>query len=134
MHSRPSIEHRTIDPCVVCELSRGCRPLSLASHPFHAPSPWPRSLFLCVTVGEFNAGKSALLNALLGTRACVEGVLPTTSTINLLKHASTAFDAHRAAVGASASGRSPPPRVLDVPVEWLRGVTLVDTPGTNSVR
>ena len=36
--------------------------------------------FLLVVVGEFNAGKSALINALLGERVVEEGVTPTTAT------------------------------------------------------
>jgi ribosome biogenesis GTPase A len=36
-------------------------------------------LFLLVVVGEFNAGKSALINALLGAKILSEGVTPTTS-------------------------------------------------------
>ena len=36
-------------------------------------------LFLLVVVGEFNAGKSAFLNALFGQRLLEEGVTPTTS-------------------------------------------------------
>ena len=36
-------------------------------------------LFLLVIVGEFNAGKSAFINALLGSRVVQEGVTPTTS-------------------------------------------------------
>lgn len=36
--------------------------------------------FLLVVVGEFNAGKSALINALLGDRILTEGVTPTPPT------------------------------------------------------
>src|SRR5512134_3165574 len=43
-------------------------------------------LFLLVIVGEFNAGKSALINALLGERAVKEGVTPTTTQINILRY------------------------------------------------
>ena len=39
-------------------------------------------LFLLVVVGEFNAGKSALINALLGRQVLAEGVTPTTSKIH----------------------------------------------------
>src|SRR5207245_61454 len=42
-------------------------------------------LFLLVVVGEFNAGKSALVNALLGQRILPEGVTPTTSRVTLVK-------------------------------------------------
>src|SRR5919108_5023977 len=42
-------------------------------------------LFLLVVVGEFNAGKSALMNALLGEKVLAEGVTPTTSRVTLVK-------------------------------------------------
>jgi len=42
--------------------------------------------FLLVVVGEFNAGKSAFINALVGQPALVEGVTPTTAQIHLLKY------------------------------------------------
>jgi small GTP-binding protein len=38
-------------------------------------------LFLLVVVGEFNAGKSAVINALAGTRVLEEGVTPTTAHV-----------------------------------------------------
>ena len=42
--------------------------------------------FLLVVVGEFNAGKSAFINALLGQPVLQEGVTPTTDRIHLLAH------------------------------------------------
>ncbi len=42
-------------------------------------------LFLLVVVGEFNSGKSAVINALLGQKLLKEGVTPTTSMINILR-------------------------------------------------
>jgi len=80
-------------------------------------------LFLLVVVGEFNAGKTAFLNALLGERLLKEGVLPTTSQIQLLRHSS---QPSRAAV-------SPGQVEIGLSVEWLREINLVDTPGTNAV-
>ncbi len=80
-------------------------------------------LFLLVVVGEFNAGKTAFLNALLGERLLKEGVLPTTSQIQLLRHSS---QPSRAAV-------SPDQVEIGLSVEWLREINLVDTPGTNAV-
>ena len=43
-------------------------------------------LFLLVIVGEYNAGKSTLINALLGERILEVGDLPTTREVHLLKH------------------------------------------------
>ena len=82
------------------------------------------SLFLCCVLGEFNAGKSALLNALLGGNHCGEGVLPTTAAITLIKHPSVPFEPSHAQSEVE---------VLDIPRSWLRGLHLVDTPGTNSI-
>ena len=39
-------------------------------------------LFLLVIVGEFNAGKSAFINALVGTPVAQEGVTPTTAQMS----------------------------------------------------
>src|SRR3954467_10310337 len=43
-------------------------------------------LFRLVIVGEFNAGKSAVINALLGGSVVEEGVTPTTAVINVLRY------------------------------------------------
>lgn len=80
-------------------------------------------LFLLVVVGEFNAGKTAFLNAMLGQRLLAEGVLPTTNTIQVLHY------------GAEFREEQTGPETVTVylPVEWLREISLVDTPGTNAV-
>jgi len=80
-------------------------------------------LFLLVVVGEFNSGKSAFINALLGKRLLPEGVTPTTTHIQLLKY------------GEEAGGREVEDHmeVITCPVEWLRDINIVDTPGTNAV-
>lgn len=80
-------------------------------------------LFLLVVVGEFNSGKSAVINALLGERILEEGVTPTTSLIGLLRHG-------RAAGRAPAGGGF---EVITLPLEILREISIVDTPGTNAV-
>src|SRR5437764_11081909 len=43
-------------------------------------------LFLLVVAGEFNAGKSAFINALLGSRVLEEGVTPTTTRVHVVKY------------------------------------------------
>ncbi len=80
-------------------------------------------LFLLVIVGEFNAGKTAFLNALLGERLLTEGVLPTTSQIQVLRY------------GAQKSEdiTGDDVLVIHLPVDWLQEINLVDTPGTNAV-
>src|SRR5688572_20689474 len=79
--------------------------------------------FLLVVVGEFNAGKSAFINALAGQAILREGVTPTTATIHVLKHGDTV--AH----GTDEHGLS----VSMAPVDLLREVHIVDTPGTNAI-
>lgn len=80
-------------------------------------------LFLLVIVGEFNAGKTAFLNALLGERLLPEGVLPTTSQIQVLRY------------GEHKSEEVPGDDtvMIHLPVDWLQEINLVDTPGTNAV-
>lgn len=80
-------------------------------------------LFLLVVVGEFNAGKSAFINALLGRRVLEEGVTPTTTRIGVLRHG--------AEVARDVRGDGL--ETLSAPVELLRLVAIVDTPGTNAV-
>jgi small GTP-binding protein len=80
-------------------------------------------LFLLVVVGEFNAGKSAFINALLGQTVLTEGVTPTTAQIQVLKHGESVTES------SDANGL----RVITAPVELLRDVQIVDTPGTNAI-
>jgi small GTP-binding protein len=80
-------------------------------------------LFLLVAVGEFNSGKSAVINALLGQRLLEEGVTPTTTQIHLVRYGKTA---ERTVVDARQS-------VLTYPVDFLEEMTIVDTPGTNAI-
>jgi small GTP-binding protein len=80
-------------------------------------------LFLLVIVGEFNAGKSALINALLGQAVLKEGVTPTTTQINILRHGDT----------IEQSAEDEHVHVLHAPVEMLTEICIVDTPGTNAI-
>src|ERR1700730_13998823 len=45
-------------------------------------------LFLLVVVGEFNAGKSACINALLHNDVLEEGVIPTTQQVTIIHYSS----------------------------------------------
>lgn len=80
-------------------------------------------LFTIVIVGEFNAGKSSLINALFGERLRVEGPIPVDDVISILRH------------GEQALSKKLSDYVVEqfYPIEFLRNITLVDTPGTNSI-
>jgi small GTP-binding protein len=80
-------------------------------------------LFLLVVAGEFNAGKSAFINALLGDKALEEGVTPTTTRVHVIKHGP---ELSRTPVEASLD-------VITAPVELLEDINIVDTPGTNAI-
>jgi len=79
--------------------------------------------FLIVVVGEFNAGKSAVINALLGQRLLEEGVTPTTTKIHLLRHGEKQ---QRTVISERQI-------LLAFPVEFLSELSIVDTPGTNAI-
>ncbi len=79
--------------------------------------------FLLVVAGEFNAGKSAFINALLGETVAPEGVTPTTAVVTLLRYAETPTR-HMRADGIEEAFS---------PAAFLRDVAIVDTPGTNAV-
>jgi ribosome biogenesis GTPase A len=80
-------------------------------------------LFLLVVVGEFNSGKSAFINALLGQKILKEGVTPTTTQINVLRYGET----------PDRRVESESLHILTAPVELLAELNIVDTPGTNAI-
>jgi small GTP-binding protein len=80
-------------------------------------------LFLLVVVGEFNSGKSAFINALVGETILEEGDTPTTAQVHVLQ-----FGDER-----SRAPRTPTLHVITAPVPMLRDLHIVDTPGTNAV-
>jgi small GTP-binding protein len=80
-------------------------------------------LFTIVIVGEFNAGKSSIINTLFGAKLRVEGPIPVDDRISLLRF------------GETQSLKQISDFVVEqfYPVDFLRNITLVDTPGTNSI-
>ncbi len=80
-------------------------------------------LFLLVVVGEFNAGKTAVINALLGASILKEGVTPTTAQIHLIRYGETHEEVE------TPEGLV----IVTHPLPWLRYMAIVDTPGTNAI-
>ncbi len=80
-------------------------------------------LFLIVVAGEFNAGKSALINALLGQKVLAEGTTPTTSRVTLVKWGEQAAEQ---VVDESFA-------IYTYPLPLLKELNIVDTPGTNAI-
>src|SRR5680860_870599 len=82
-----------------------------------------QALFLLVVAGEFNSGKSAFINALIGAELMPEGVTPTTALINLLVYGNQIGERMRADGSIERS----------FPAAFLEDITVVDTPGTNAI-
>ena len=80
-------------------------------------------LFLLVVVGEFNSGKSAFINALLGQNTLKEGVTPTTTQINILRYGENQERVYE----------NNNLHTISAPVDLLREISIVDTPGTNAI-
>lgn len=79
--------------------------------------------FLFVVCGEVNAGKSTLLNALLGSEICKVNILPETNRVICYRYGAPARDI----------ATTPLHEEHFLPIEFLRNFNLVDTPGTDSV-
>ncbi len=80
-------------------------------------------LFLLVIVGEFNAGKSACINALLHNNVLEEGVVPTTHQVTIVRY------------GQAKGQRLLASNILEIDAvaDFLRDISIVDTPGVNAV-
>jgi GTP-binding protein EngB required for normal cell division/tetratricopeptide (TPR) repeat protein len=115
----------------------------------HAAEAFDRPLLIAV-MGEFNAGKSSFVNALCGAEVAPVGVTPTTATINVVRfgppggrvlyHDGRAEDLPAEGVAAFLNGldaeQAAAVRMVEIffPLDVLRRVEIVDTPGLNSLR
>lgn len=124
--------------------------LSLTLPLSRAVEAFDRPLSLAV-MGEFNAGKSSFVNALVGASVARVGVTPTTATINVLRYglASGArvrfhdggvrdlrtdqMSSYLANLDDAETARI---RLIEIfsPTESLRRIEIVDTPGLNALR
>src|SRR6185436_16212113 len=123
--------------------------VGLAAAAGHATDALDRPLLVAV-MGEFNAGKSSFVNALAGADVAPTGVTPTTATVNVLRYGAepaarvighdggtrplAAADVSRFLTGLRAD-EARAIRMVEIflPVETLRRVEIVDTPGLNSI-
>ncbi len=81
-------------------------------------------LFLIVVAGEYNSGKSAFINALMGSEYLKTGITPTTSDITILRYGEF-LESKKMSEGET---------LLQLPAPLLESVTIVDTPGTNAIQ
>jgi ribosome biogenesis GTPase A len=84
---------------------------------FHTDHP-----FLMTLVGPFSAGKSSVINALLGEAVLKVGPIPTTDHIAILRYGPTLQQTRTGEIST-----------VFYPAPILEGLSLVDTPGLESV-
>ena len=107
--------------------------------------------FSLTVIGPFKRGKSTLVNALLGQELVTSDIAPETVTINEIRYGETPAVAACLADGGrvllrpdqikrqelepvlAGIGGTVSHLEVRAPVEWLRGMCLVDTPGTGDL-
>ena len=80
-------------------------------------------MFLIVIAGEYNSGKTAFINALLGDSFLKTGITPTTDKITILGYGNSQREQ------IIEPGKSS----IELPVPLLKDIRIVDTPGTNAI-
>ncbi|XP_021653150.2 probable transmembrane GTPase FZO-like, chloroplastic isoform X3 [Hevea brasiliensis] len=84
--------------------------------------------FLLAIVGEFNSGKSTVINALLGERYLKEGVVPTTNEITFLR-----YSKYNSEEPQRCERHPDGQYICFLPAPILKEMNIVDTPGTNVI-
>ena len=79
--------------------------------------------FLFVVVGEVKAGKSSFVNALLEAEVCATDIEPCTDFIQQIVYADE----------REVEQIEPNLRKVGLPIEILKEISIVDTPGTNTI-
>jgi ribosome biogenesis GTPase A len=79
--------------------------------------------FLFVVVGEVKAGKSSFINALLQAEVCETDIEPRTDAIQQIVYSDEQF----------VQQIEPNLRKIGLPLEILKDISIVDTPGTNTI-
>jgi Tfp pilus assembly protein PilF/ribosome biogenesis GTPase A len=145
----PPAELHVLASAVVA-LTRAAPELSgFAAAAAEAFESYDRPLLLTV-MGEFSSGKSTFVNALLGAEVAPVGVTPTTATINILKYGrdkrgrivyrddrerELRWDDIGPTLRALTPSEASSIRFVELlyPLEALERVSIVDTPGLNSI-
>ena len=79
--------------------------------------------FLFVVVGQVNAGKSSFINALLGQQICEVNPIPETDAVYEIVYSPQEFQIEL----------QPHLKQKGLPIDILRTISIVDTPGANSM-
>lgn len=79
--------------------------------------------FLFVVVGEVKAGKSSFVNALLEAEVCATDIEPCTDSIQQIVYSENRF----------LTQLEPNLRKIGLPIDILKDISIVDTPGTNTI-
>lgn len=79
--------------------------------------------FLFVVVGEVKAGKSSFINALLGAEVCETDIEPRTDSIQQIVYSNERY----------VRQVEPSLKKIGLPIAILKDISIVDTPGTNTI-